>query len=182
MSVHQFELLPQPPERAHGGHAPWPYWPMILRTSTLARGGRRSATGASTRRHFSGERTGNVKKLHGVRLEWKQGDNGRPQMVEIPGSEFEMDADLVLLALGFLGPEREGPISDLGVELDERGNVVADESYMSTRAGRLRLRRPAPRPVAGGVGDLGRARMRARRRPLPDGPHRPAGEPAAVKQ
>jgi len=60
-----------------------------------------------------------VKKLHGVRLEWKQGDNGRPQMIEVPGSEFELDADLVLLALGVLGPE-EGPIKDLGLKTDER--------------------------------------------------------------
>jgi glutamate synthase (NADPH/NADH) small chain len=76
-----------------------------------------------------------VKKLHGVRLEWRSGDNGRPQMVEVPGSEFEIDCDLVLLALGFLGPEQPGPIHDLGVKLDERGNVVADRSYMTTVPG-----------------------------------------------
>ena len=67
-----------------------------------------------------------MKKLHGVRLEWVKGDNGRPMMREMPGSEFELDCDLVLLALGFLGPERPGLLADLGVELDERGNVGVD--------------------------------------------------------
>jgi len=132
LSVHQFELLPEPPER-RTPDMPWPYWPMILRTSSSHEEGVIRDWSINTR-HFSGN-GGRVEKLHGVRLEWKQGDNGRPQMVEIPGSEFELEADLVLLALGFLGPEREGPISDLGVELDQRGNVVADESYMSTVPG-----------------------------------------------
>ena len=132
LSVHQFELLPEPPER-RTPDMPWPYWPMILRTSSSHEEGVIRDWSINTK-HFSGN-GGRVEKLHGVRLEWKQGDNGRPQMVEIPGSEFELDADLVLLALGFLGPEREGPISDLGVELDQRGNVVADESYMSTVPG-----------------------------------------------
>ena len=85
-------------------------------------------------KRFSGE-NGKVKKLHGVRLEWQKGENGRMQMNEIPGSEFELDADLVLLALGFLGPERDGLVSDLGVELDERGNVKADSEYMSSVPG-----------------------------------------------
>ena len=69
-----------------------------------------------------------------MRLEWKQGNNGRPQMVEVPGSEFTLDADLVLLALGFLGPE-QGPIADLGLKTDERSNVAADANYMSSVPG-----------------------------------------------
>ena len=74
-----------------------------------------------------------------------------------------MDADLVLLAMGFTGPVRNGMIEQLGVELDARGNVATDENYMTSRAGRLRRRRHAPRPVAGGVGH--RRRPQGRRAP-----------------
>ena len=131
-SVHQFELLARPPDK-RTADMPWPYWPMIYRTSSSHEEGVVRDFSINTR-HFSGE-NGVVKKLHGIRLEWQTGDNGRPQMVEVPGSEFEMDCDLVLLALGFLGPERGGPISDLGLRLDERGNVAADASYMSSVPG-----------------------------------------------
>jgi glutamate synthase (NADPH/NADH) small chain len=131
-SVHQFELLPEPPpERT--ADMPWPNWPMILRSSSSHEEGVIRDWSINTKM-FSGE-NGVVKKLHGVRLEWKPGDNGRMQMQEIPGSEFTLDADLVLLALGFLGPERGGPINDLKLELDQRGNVVADSSYMSSVPG-----------------------------------------------
>jgi glutamate synthase (NADPH/NADH) small chain len=131
--VRQFELLPRPPEERTEDVAPWPYWPMILRTSSSHEEGVQRDWSINTKR-FSG-RNGRVQKLHGVRLEWKKGDNGRPQMVEIPGSEFEIDCDLVLLALGFLGPERGGPITDLGLALDERGNVQVDRSYMASVPG-----------------------------------------------
>jgi glutamate synthase (NADPH/NADH) small chain len=139
VSVHQFELLPEPPEdrRAAGpapGVAPWPYWPMILRTSSSHEEGVVRDYSINTKR-FSGDADGNVKKLHCVRLEWRKGDDGRMQMVEVPGSDFELDCDLVLLALGFLGPEQPGPIKDLGLELDARGNVKCDASYMSSLAG-----------------------------------------------
>jgi glutamate synthase (NADPH/NADH) small chain len=132
LSVHQFELLPKPPDQ-RTADMPWPYWPMILRTSSSHEEGVVRDFSINTKR-FSGE-NGRVKKLHAVRLEWTQGGNGRPQMVEVPGSDFEIDCDLVLLALGFLGPERGGPISDLGLKLDERGNVSTDQSYMSSVPG-----------------------------------------------
>src|SRR5215468_7069263 len=119
-SVHQFELLPMPP--TDRPQLSWPNWPMILRTSSSHEEGVIRDWSINTKR-FTGE-NGVVKKLHGVRLEWQQGNNGRPQMVEIPGSEFTLDVDLVLLALGFLGPE-EGPIKDLGLKTDERSNVAA---------------------------------------------------------
>ena len=77
---------------------------------------------------------GNVKKLHGVRLEWAR-DNGRPVMKEMPGSEFELDCDLVLLALGFLGPETDTVVSQLGCELTERGNLKAGPDYQTTVPG-----------------------------------------------
>src|SRR5207248_1744115 len=83
---------------------------------------------------FSGE-NGVVKKLHGVRLEWGKDANGRYQMKEVPGSEFEIPCDLCLLAMGFLGPEHAGPIDQLGVKKDARGNVHVDANYMSSVEG-----------------------------------------------
>jgi glutamate synthase (NADPH) small chain len=133
ISVHQFELLPQPPETRGNGVAPWPYWPMILRTSSSHEEGVIRDWSINTK-YFSGDENGNVNKLHAVRLQWAM-ENGRPQMREIPGSEFDLDCDLVLLALGFLGPEKAGMLTDLGVELDQRGNVKVDKSYMSSVPG-----------------------------------------------
>ena len=132
-SVHQFELLPQPPASRTGDVAPWPYWPMILRTSSSHEEGVVRDFSINTKK-FSGDAAGNVKKLHGVRLEWQKQAAGPPKMVEIPGSEFEMECDLVLLALGFLGPEKP-LLEQFGVALDPRGNVVADADYASSVPG-----------------------------------------------
>jgi glutamate synthase (NADPH/NADH) small chain len=134
ISVHQFELLPKPPDGRTEVVAPWPYWPMILRTSSSHEEGVIRDWSVNTKR-FSGDEQGNVKKLHGVRLEWKTGADGRTQMLEVPGSDFELDCDLVLLAMGFVGPERPGPVTDLGLELDARGNVVANPEYMTSQSG-----------------------------------------------
>ena len=106
---------------------------MILRSSSSHEEGVIRDWSINTK-YFSGDAHGNVKKLHGVRLEWVT-ENGRPVMREIAGSEFELDADLVLLALGFLGPERGPLITDLGVQLTERGNIAVDKSYMSNVPG-----------------------------------------------
>ena len=130
-SVYQFELLPQPPDTRTEDIAPWPYWPMVLRTSSSHEEGVIRDWSINTKA-FSGDAHGNVKQLHGVRLEWVKGDNGRPTMREVPGSEFTLDCELVLLALGFLGPERGPLFTDLGVELNERGNIKVDRSWMTT--------------------------------------------------
>ncbi|MBI2964326.1 MAG: glutamate synthase subunit beta [Deltaproteobacteria bacterium] len=132
ISVHQFELLPRPPDQ-RTAEMPWPQWPMIFRTSSSHEEGVVRDFSINTQR-FSGE-NGRVRKLHAVHLEWQRGDDGRVRMVEIRGSEFEMDCDLVLLALGFLGPERRGPIDDLGLKLDERGNVQVDRAYGTSEPG-----------------------------------------------
>ena len=88
----------------------------------------------------------------------------------IPGTEFELQADLVLLAMGFLGPVQDGMIKDLGVELDKRGNVFADTfKYQTQQAEGVLLRRHAPRPVAGRLGHPRRPPVRPRDRPEPDG-------------
>ncbi len=131
--VYQFELLPKPPED-RTAEMPWPNWPMILRSSTSHEEGGIRDWSINTKA-FSGDEHGRLKKLHGIRLDWQTGPDGRPQMKEIEGSEFELDCDLVLLALGFLGPEKQGMLTDLGVELDARGNVAVDKDYMSSVPG-----------------------------------------------
>ena len=133
LSVHQFELLPQPPESRTAEVAPWPFWPMILRTSSSHEEGVTRDWSILTKA-FSGDEAGNVRKLHGVRLEWVR-ENGKTAMREIPGSEFTLDADLVLLALGFVGPEKGGLLSQLGVQLTDRGNVAAGADYQATVPG-----------------------------------------------
>lgn len=137
VSVHQFELLPKPPAQRTES-MPWPQWPMILRSSSSHEEG--EATGRLQREWSVNTKSltgtnGKVEELNGVRLEWKKGDDGRMQMLEVPGSEFTLKADLVLLAMGFLGPEQDGPIGQLGVSLDARGNVACDENYMSSVEG-----------------------------------------------
>lgn len=131
LSVHQFELLPRPPDN-RAGENPWPQWPVIFRTSSAhEEGGIREFSVATT--SFSGEH-GQVTKLHAHRVEMRT-ENGRMSFTPIPGTEFEMEVDLVLLAMGFLGPERNGLLSDLGVGLTDRGNVWRDENWMTSVPG-----------------------------------------------
>ena len=132
-SVKSWELLPKPPA-GRTSSMPWPYWPMILRTSTSHEEGGERDWSVSTK-YFSGSQ-GKVEKLHAVRIEFGAVDaTGRRPMNEVPGSEFEVKADLVLLALGFLGPEQNGMIQQLGLKLDARGNVAADKEYMTSVPG-----------------------------------------------
>ena len=131
--VSQFELLAEPPE-ARPAENPWPQWPLILRSSAAHEEGGIRDYGILTKA-FSGS-DGRVEKLHAVRVEWSEPeDGGRPQMIEVPDSEFEVDADLVLLAMGFLHPEHDGLLTQLGVELDPRGNVKIGEDRMSSVPG-----------------------------------------------
>ena len=131
-SVTQFEILPQPPEQEDKPLV-WPYWPLKMRTSSSQEEGAERDWAVLTRK-LSG-RGGKVETLHAVRVEWAKGADGRMAMREMPGSEFELKADLVLLAMGFLGPVKPGLLEQLGVKLDARGNVAADtESYQSSVA------------------------------------------------
>lgn len=130
-SVFQYELLAKPPE-VRTADMPWPNWPMILRTSTSHEEGVIRDWSINTKK-FTGS-NGRVEKLHGVRLNWKT-DNGRMVMEEIAGSEFELDCDLVLLALGFLGPEPDSVVGQLGLKLDQRSNIECDANYMSSMPG-----------------------------------------------
>ena len=131
--VHQFELLSEPPKKRRSNN-PWPQWPMILRSSPAHEEGGVRDYDILTK-SFTG-RNGQLEQLHAVRLDWSQFDeNGRPIMQEIEGSEFDVDADLVLLAMGFLHPEHKGMVEDLALELDPRGNIKADENKMTSRPG-----------------------------------------------
>jgi glutamate synthase (NADPH/NADH) small chain len=129
-SITQFELLPQPPEQ-EDKPVVWPYWPIKLRTSSSHQEGCLRDWAVATKR-FEGS-NGRVEKLIAVRVEWQKDANGALKMAEIPGTEFEMKADLVLLAMGFVGPVGEGLLQELGVARDPRSNVRADtESYQTS--------------------------------------------------
>ncbi|MDE2232073.1 MAG: glutamate synthase subunit beta [Candidatus Omnitrophica bacterium] len=133
LSVHQLELLPQPPSKRAPDN-PWPNWAFILRTSSSHEEGCVRDYSILTKR-LSGE-NGQLKKLHAVRLNWsRDAVSGQMKMSEIAGSEFEMDCDLLLLALGFTGPVKKGMIEELGVALDSRGNVAADAGKMTSVPG-----------------------------------------------
>jgi glutamate synthase (NADPH/NADH) small chain len=126
-SIRQFEIMPMPPpQRAES--TPWPLWPLMLREeSSHEEGGERHWSILTTR--FEGDAEGNVKRLHTVKV------GPAPKFEPIPGTESSYDADLVLLAMGFVGPVRNGLLEALGVELDARGNVKANEQYMSSVEG-----------------------------------------------
>jgi glutamate synthase (NADPH/NADH) small chain len=126
-SVHQFEIMPMPPsDRAP--QTPWPLWPLQLRVeSSHEEGGIREWSMATA--SFAGDEHGRVNKLHGIRV------GPAPKFEPIPGSEFSMDADLVLLAMGFTGPVKQGLIEQLGVVLDGRGNVATDGNYATSVPG-----------------------------------------------
>ncbi len=133
-SVKQFELLPRPPaERSQDN--PWPQWALVERTSSSHEEGSIRDYSILTKR-LSGE-AGKLKRLHAVRLNFgpKDPNTGRRDMKEIPGTEFEENADLVILAMGFLGPKKTGMLEELGVELDARGNVSTDEQRMTSVPG-----------------------------------------------
>jgi glutamate synthase (NADPH/NADH) small chain len=126
-SIHQFEIMPKPPE-SRAASTPWPMWPMQLRTeSSHEEGGIRDWGINSV--SFSGDEHGSVKQLHAVRV------GPPPSFTPLPGSEFTLDVELVLLALGFLGPVQTGVIEQLGLRLDSRGNVVANQDYMTSVEG-----------------------------------------------
>ena len=126
-SVHQFEIMPMPPsDRAP--NTPWPLWPLQLRIeSSHEEGGVREWSVATTK--FTGNEKGQVTHLHGVRV------GPAPKFEPIAGSEFTMEVDLVLLAMGFTGPVRNGMLDGLGVGLDKRGNIATDENYQSSVSG-----------------------------------------------
>jgi glutamate synthase (NADPH/NADH) small chain len=138
-SVTQLEILPRPPDRRAPDNA-WPQWPKVYRLdygqeeAAALQGSDPRLWSIETKR-FTGDAEGRVHEVHTVVLDWRKGEGGRLHPVEIPGSERVFSADLVLLALGFVGPERKGLVTDLGLKLDEKGNVVVDGERMTSVPG-----------------------------------------------
>ncbi len=127
ISVHQFEIMPQPPSD-RSPSTPWPLWPLQLRTeSSHEEGGLREWSVATSR--FGGDDQGRVARLHAHRV------GPAPGFELVPDTEFTLDVDLVLLAMGFTGPVTGGMIEKLGLNLDARGNVAVDENHMSSLPG-----------------------------------------------
>ncbi|MCL6644356.1 MAG: glutamate synthase subunit beta [Dehalococcoidia bacterium] len=140
-SVTQFELLPKPPDLGsfprrdqRPEHTPWPYWTNMLRTSTSHEEGCDRYWSILTKQ-FQGDEHGRVASLVTVDIEWYRNEQGQPAYREIPGTERVWPCQLVLLAMGFVGPERPGPIADLGLKLDARGNVQCNDEYMTSVEG-----------------------------------------------
>ncbi|HEX4231072.1 MAG TPA: glutamate synthase subunit beta [Bryobacteraceae bacterium] len=126
-SVHQLQIHPMPPEDRHPD-TPWPLWPLQLRVEAAhEEGGVREWSVLST--HFSGDSEGNVRKLHCVRV------GPKPKLERVPDSEFYLNADLVLIAIGFSGPRRNGLLEQLPVTYDARGNVQVDDAFMTSASG-----------------------------------------------
>jgi glutamate synthase (NADPH) small chain len=126
-SVHQFEIMPMPPE-ARAPSTPWPLWPLQLRSeSAHEEGGVRDWAIGTT--HFSGDENGNVTQLHAIRV------GPPPKFEPIPGTEFILEVELVLLALGFTGPVKSGMIERFGLNLDARSNIATDANYMGSVPG-----------------------------------------------
>ncbi|CAI8854812.1 glutamate synthase subunit beta [Methylococcus capsulatus] len=132
-SVVQLEILPQPPAKEDKSLT-WPNWPNRLRTSSSQEEGCERHWSIATKR-FSGE-NGKVTAIHCIKVNWKQ-EGGRWVMEEIPGTEFTLQADLVLLAMGFVHPVQEGLLQETGVRLDERGNVQADTRNYRTSVDKI---------------------------------------------
>lgn len=130
--VYQYEIMPKPPVE-RDATMPWPQFPMTLKVTTSHEEGCTREWCVTTKK-FSGE-AGKLTTIHGAKVEWTADEAGRMKMTEVQGSDFEQKVDLVLIAMGFLHPQQEGMLSELGVQFDARGNVVTDENYMTTKKG-----------------------------------------------
>ncbi len=130
-SVMQFELLPMP-STTRTLYMPWPVYPMILKTTSSHEEGVNRQWAIATK-EFMGDDEGNLKAVKTVELEWSFSNDGKPStFAEVPGSEKEIECELVLLAMGFVHPQQEGIVSNLGVDVDEKGNVKASDKNYAT--------------------------------------------------
>jgi len=127
-AVHQFEIMPRPPDERPGS-TPWPTWPLMMRTSSAHEEGGERVFSVNTE-CFLGDDDGNVRALRAHEVEMVDG-----KFTKIEGSDFDLDTELVLLAMGFVGPETGGMLDDFGVELDPRGNVARGEDWMTNQPG-----------------------------------------------
>ena len=131
-SVINFEIMPLPPDERDAS-TPWPYWPLVRRTSSSHVEGCERYWSIMAK-EFLGK-NGKVQRLRTVNVEFVQGANGRMRPEEIAGTEYEWPADLVLLAMGFAGPDTSGPVSEWNLDLDSRGNITTGKDYQSSRPG-----------------------------------------------
>jgi glutamate synthase (NADPH) small chain len=131
-SITQLEILPKPPE-SRNEDDPWPLWPKLYKTSSSHEEGCVRKFSISTK-HFSGHK-GVVKQLTATQVDWHINGTGRYKMSELPETEFELEADLVLLAMGFVHVTHQGLVNDFGLELDTRSNIAVDANYMTNVAG-----------------------------------------------
>ncbi len=130
--IYQYEIMPKPPvERDET--MPWPEYPRTLKTSTSHEEGCERQWCVNTKK-VEGH-NGILKALHGIKIDWVKDENGRMVMKEVEGSEFIQKADLILIAMGFTNPKKEGLLEELKVDLDGRGNVLTDENYMTNVKG-----------------------------------------------
>lgn len=130
--VYQYEIMPKPPVD-RDRTMPWPTFPRTLKTTTSHEEGCEREWCVSTK-ELTGK-NGSIETLHGVKVQWEKDKNGRLISKEIEGSEFQQKVDLVLIAMGFIHPKHEGLLMDLGVALDERGNIKTDDTFMTTKQG-----------------------------------------------
>jgi len=133
-SVTQLEVMPQPPDKENKGLV-WPDWPLKMRTSSSHEEGVERDFAVLTKRAVGQD--GRIMALECARIDWVKGDDGRLAMREVEGSRFELKADLVLLAMGFLGPRKPGMVEQAGLALDPRGNVLANVKDYKTSVSKL---------------------------------------------
>ncbi len=131
-SIYQLEILERPPDERSPDN-PWPVWPNTFRTSTSQEEGVERKFAVLTK-EFLGE-NGRVARLRCTKIIWNRDNSSKPGFEEIPGSEFEIEADLVLLAMGFIHPEHGALVNNFELEMDSRGNIKVDSSYMTSRRG-----------------------------------------------
>lgn len=134
-SITQFELMPKPPE-SRTLNMPWPTYPMVMKTTTSHEEGCERQWAIATK-EFIGDENGNLKALKTVELEWKSEDGRPSKFIERNGSEKIIPCELVLLAMGFVAPQKTGMLDSLDIELDERGNVRASEKEFKTNIGKI---------------------------------------------
>lgn len=130
--ITQIEILPEPPRR-RSENEPWPLWPKLLKTSSSHEEGGVRMWNVLARR-FTGEH-GWVKKILASKVQWERDDNGKMKITEVPGSEFELEADLVLIAMGFEHVSHEGIVGSLNLRLDPKGNISVDDNFMTSVEG-----------------------------------------------
>lgn len=133
-SVTQIELFPEFPRERPASH-PWPLFPRMFKTSSSHEEGCERLFSINTKEFVAGKKGKRVRKLNAVRLDWGKSNNGHHEMTEIPGSEFELKADLVLLSMGFVHVEHQGLVYELGLELDARKNIAVDDRLMTSVEG-----------------------------------------------